>query len=176
MNVNESGIKTRTELTEHNKACDMKRNNSMTERMNKNEPPKYWRNPFKGGKNAIKSPARYKMEVWLKATNEYGCEHPPQTKVGLLDYANYICGRRCWDPISDVSFHFFVHNVYSFHIFIRFPSPCSFCSVFKKSRNNAVFRRLIRREQFPCTRLLSLVIIPISLYLSSFLFFNTFDS
>lgn len=32
---------TRKELTEHNKACDMKRNNSMTERMNKNEPPKY---------------------------------------------------------------------------------------------------------------------------------------
>lgn len=41
---------TRKELTEHNKACDMKRNNSMTERMNKNEPPKYWRNPFKGEK------------------------------------------------------------------------------------------------------------------------------
>lgn len=92
-------------------------------RMNKNEPRKYWRNPFKGEK-CNKSPNTER--VWLKS-KEYGREHPLQTKVRLLGYANYICR-----PPRRPTFRFtFAYNVYSFHIFIRFPSPRSFCSVLK---------------------------------------------
>lgn len=44
-------------------------------------------------------------------------------KFGYLTMQIIFADRRGWDPISDVSFHFYVYNVYSFHIFIRFSSP-----------------------------------------------------
>lgn len=95
-------------------------------------------------------------------------------KLGYLTMQIIFADRRAWDPISDVSFHFYVYNVYSFHIFIRFPSPPFILFRFKSRGTMPLSARLIRRKQFPCTRLLSLVIIRIFSYLSSFLFFNTF--
>lgn len=85
------------------------------------------------GKKCNKSPARYRMGVWLKSNERIWL----RTSAADKSSAIWLCklylrtAARGWDPISDVSFHFFLHNVYSFHIFIRFPSPRSFCSVFK---------------------------------------------
>lgn len=98
-------------------------------------------------------------------------------KFGYLTMQIIFADRRSRDPISDVSFHFYVYNVYSFHIFIRFPSPRSFCSVFKSRRTIPLSAGFIRREQFSCT-LLFLIIISISIFLfiSGSLFFNTSKS
>lgn len=143
----------------------MKRNNSMTERMNKNEPPKYWRNPFKGEKcNKKPGPIQNESVVKKQRTNMVANIRCRQ-KFGYLTMQIIFADLRL--RRAGVTFHFYVHNVYSFHIFIRFPSPRSFRFVLK-SRTMAVSAGLTRREPFSCTRLLSLVIIPIFLYLLSF--------
>lgn len=149
----------------------------MTERMNKNEPPKYWRNPFKGEKNAIKSFARYRTRVWLKSNERIWL----RTSVADKSWATWLCKlylRTAAAETRSPTFRFtFTYITCILFIFSSDFLPLrSFCSVLKSRGTIPISARLIRREQFPCTRLLSLVIIHIFLYLLSFLFFNTLNS
>lgn len=92
-------------------------------RMNKNEPPKYWRNPLKGEK-CNKRPGRYRTSV-VKKQRIW-----PRTSVADKSSATWLC--KLYLPTAETIFRFtFAYNVYSFHIFIRFPSPRSFRFVLK---------------------------------------------
>lgn len=127
------------------------------------------------GKKCNKTRGRYRTRVWLKSNERIWL----RTSVADKSSATWLCKlylRTAAAETRSPTFRFtFTYNVYSFHIFIRFPSPSSFCSVLKVAEQcrfpRAVFAasRILARGFF-----LLLLYLRIFLYLSSFLFFNTF--
>lgn len=141
----------------------MKRNNSMTERMNKNEPTKYWRNPFKGEKcNKKPCPIQNGSVVKKQRTNMVANIRCRQ-KFGYLTMQIIFADRRGWDPI------FRFTSTYITCILFIFSSdflPLVHFVPFLKSRGTMPFSAgLIRREPYSCRGFFLLL-----LYLSFYIY------